>query len=414
MNEVRLPLEGVQVVELPTFIAAPCTARFLADLGADVIKVEAPKGDPLRYTAVNEGRPLDQKENTSYDLENAGKRCISLNTKSEEGREALEKLIADADVFICNLRQGPLKRAGLDWETLHAKYPALVFGYVSGYGEVGPDKDLPGFDFTAFYARGGILGPLRDKKSLPMLTVQGFGDHQVAMNLAAGVLAALYRAKTTGEGDQVVVSLFHSAVWDVSLMLQASQYGSDSCKFPMERWENGNPLTLAYQTSDDQWLQIAMPQYDRHYPVLMNAMGHPEMAENPKFYPQKNLVPNRKEFSEWITNEFRGKTCDEWCKILDAADLPYAVAQNWDTLLEDKQAWASNIFYEMQYSNGNKRTLVRPPVMFKEMGLPEYNRGPYLGEQTESILKEYGYSDEEVAKLLEEGAAIPMDPALRD
>ena len=101
-------------------------------------------------------------------------------------------------------------------------------------------------------------------------------------------------------------------------------------------------------------------------------------------------------------------------EILDAADLPYAVAQNWDTLLEDKQAWASDIFYEMQYSNGNKRTLVRPPVMFKEMGLPEYNRGPYLGEQTESILKEYGYSDEEVAKLLEEGAAIPMDPALRD
>ena len=106
MSEVRLPLEGVKVVELATFIAAPCTARFLADLGADVIKVEAPKGDPLRYTAVNEGRPLDQKENTSYDLENAGKRCISLNTKSEEGREALEKLIADADVFICNWRQG--------------------------------------------------------------------------------------------------------------------------------------------------------------------------------------------------------------------------------------------------------------------------------------------------------------------
>lgn len=114
MSEVRLPLEGVKVVELATFIAAPCTARFLADLGADVIKVEAPKGDPLRYTAVNEGRPLDQKENTSYDLENAGKRCISLNTKSEEGREALEKLIADADVFICNWRQGPLKRTGLD------------------------------------------------------------------------------------------------------------------------------------------------------------------------------------------------------------------------------------------------------------------------------------------------------------
>ena len=389
MSEVRKPLEGIKVVELATFIAAPCTARFLADLGADVIKVEAPMGDPLRYTAANEGRPLDQKENTSYDLENAGKRCIALNIKSPEGREVLEKLIADADVFITNNRQPSLIKNKLDYDTLHAKYPALVYGFISGYGEKGPDKDLPGFDFTAFYARGGILGPLRDKTSTPMLTVQGFGDHQVAMNLAAGILASLFKAKMTGEGDQVVVSLFHSAVWDVSLMLQSSQYGADSCKFPMERWENGNPLTMVYKTKDEQWLQT-------------------------KFYPQKNLYPNRKEFSDWISALFLTKDCDEWCKLLDAADIPYAVAQNWDTLLKDEQAWASDIFYEMQYSNGNKRTLVRPPVMFKENGLPEYNRGPYLAEHTEEILGQYGYTDEEIAKMLADGAVKSMDPALRD
>ena len=414
MSEVRRPLEGIKVVELATFIAAPCTARFLADLGADVIKVEAPMGDPLRYTAANEGRPLDQKENTSYDLENAGKRCIALNIKSPEGREVLEKLIADADVFITNNRQPSLIKNKLDYDTLHAKYPSLVYGFISGYGEKGPDKDLPGFDFTAFYARGGILGPLRDKTSTPMLTVQGFGDHQVAMNLAAGILASLFKAKMTGEGDQVVVSLFHSAVWDVSLMLQSSQYGADSCKFPMERWENGNPLTMVYKTKDEQWLQIAMPQYDRHYPVFMQAAGHPEMIDDPKFYPQKNLYPNRKEFSEWISALFLTKDCDEWCKLLDAADIPYAVAQNWDTLLVDKQAWASDIFYEMQYSNGNKRTLVRPPVMFKENGLPEYNRGPYLAEHTEEILGQYGYTDEEISKMLADGAVKSMDPALRD
>ena len=414
MSEVKRPIEGVKVVELATFIAAPCTARFLADLGADVIKVEAPMGDPLRYTAANEGRPLDQKENTSYDLENAGKRCIALNIKSPEGREVLEKLIADADVFITNNRQPSLIKNKLDYDTLHAKYPSLVYGFISGYGEKGPDKDLPGFDFTAFYARGGILGPLRDKTSTPMLTVQGFGDHQVAMNLAAGVLAALFKAKMTGEGDQVVVSLFHSAVWDVSLMLQSSQYGADSCKFPMERWENGNPLTMVYKTKDEQWLQIAMPQYDRHYPVFMKAAGQPEMIDNPKFFPQKNLYPNRKEFSEWISALFLTKDCAEWCKLLDAADIPYAVAQNWDTLLEDKQAWASDIFYEMEYSNGNKRTLVRPPVMFKENGLPDYNRGPYLAEHTEEILGQYGYTDEEISRMLADGAVTSMDPALRD
>lgn len=414
MSDVKRPLEGIKVVELSTFIAAPCTARFLADLGAEVIKVEAPKGDPLRYTAVNEGRPLDQKENTSYDLENAGKRCISLNTKSEEGREALEKLISEADVFICNWRQSPLQRAALDWETLHAKYPKLVYGYISGYGEQGPDKDLPGFDFTAFYARGGILGPLRDKNSLPMLTVQGFGDHQVAMNLAAGVLAALYKAQRTGEGDHVVVSLFHSAVWDISLMLQASQYGADSTQYPLERWQLGNPLVLCYETKDGKWLQIAMPQYDRHYPILMNAMGHPELADEPKYYPQKNLIPNRKEFYDWITAQFKEKTLKEWADILDANDLPYAEAQNWDSLLKDKQAWASNCFYEMTYSNGNKRTLVRPPVMFGETGLPAYERGPYLGEHTESILAQLGYSDEQIKDMIDAGVAISMDPALKD
>ena len=414
MSNVKKPLEGVKVVELATFIAAPCTARFLADLGADVIKVEAPMGDPLRYTAANEGRPLDQKENTSYDLENAGKRCIALNIKSPEGREALEKLIASADVFITNNRQPSLRKNQLDYDTIHAKYPSLVYGFISGYGEKGPDKDLPGFDFTAFYARGGILGPLRDKTSTPMLTVQGFGDHQVSMNLAAGVLAALYKAKMTGEGDQVVVSLFHSAVWDVSLMLQSSQYGADSCKFPMERWENGNPLTMCYKTKDDQWLQIAMPQYDRYYPVFMQAVGHPELIDDARYYPQKNLYPNRKEFSEWINGLFLTKDCADWCSILDAADIPYAVAQNWDTLLKDEQAWASDIFYEMEYSNGSKRTLVRPPVMFKETGLPDYNRGPYLAEHTEEILAEYGYTDAEIAKMISDGSAKSMDPALRD
>jgi cinnamoyl-CoA:phenyllactate CoA-transferase len=182
----------------------------------------------------------------------------------------------------------------------------------------------------------------------------------------------------------------------------------------MERWENGNPLTMVYKTKDEQWLQIAMPQYDRHYPVFMQAAGHPEMIDDPKFYPQKNLYPNRKEFSEWISALFLTKDCDEWCKLLDAADIPYAVAQNWDTLLVDEQAWASDIFYEMQYSNGNKRTLVRPPVMFKENGLPEYNRGPYLAEHTEEILGQYGYTDEEISKMLADGAVKSMDPALRD
>ena len=414
MSEVKRPLEGVKVLELATFIAAPCCARFLADLGAEVIKVEAPAGDPLRYTAVNEGRPQDQKENTSYDLENAGKTCVCLNTKTPAGREALEKLIAEADIFITNWRQNPLKKAGLDYEALHAKYPKLVYGFVSGYGEKGPDKDLPGFDFTAFFARGGILGTLFDKDSLPMLTIAGFGDHQVGMYLASGVLAALYRARETGIGDRVVVSLFHSAIWDVSLLLQASQYGDPTTQYPLSRRTLPNPLVVAHKTKDDKWLQIAMPQYNRHYPIFMTAIGHPELAEDPRYYPQTNLQANIEEFYDFLVKEMASRTLDEWCKLMDANDLPYAVAQTWDQLLVDKQAWASGCFYEMEYPNGAKRTMVRPPVIFEETELPPYNRGPYLGEQTELVLKNLGYTDEQVAAMIAAGEAVPMDPSLKD
>lgn len=401
----KRPLEGVKVVELATFIAAPCCARYLADLGADVVKVEAPMGDPLRFTAANEGRPVGDAENTSFDLENANKRCITLNTKDPAGREVLEKMIAEADIFITNWRQSPLKRAALDYETLHEKYPSLVYGFVSGYGEKGPDKDLPGFDFTAFYARGGILNPLRDKDSLPQLTIPGMGDHQVGMNLSSGILAALYKAKMTGEGDKVVVSLFHSAVWDISLMLQASQYGDDSTQYPISRTDFGNPLTVCHKTKDGKWLQIAMPQYNRHYPIFMHATGHDEMVDNPKFYPQANLAPNRVEFYNFLVDLMASRTLEEWCKLMDENDLPYAIAQTWDQLLVDKQAWGSDIFYEMEYDNGNKRTLVRTPVMFEEAGLPEYNRGPYSGEHTEEVLAALGYTADETAALIESGAA---------
>ena len=301
MSEVKRPLEGVKVVELATFIAAPCCARFLADLGAEVIKVEAPAGDPLRYTAVNEGRPLDQKENTSYDLENAGKTCVCLNTKTPAGREALEKLIAEADIFITNWRQNPLKKAGLDYDTLHARYPKLVYGFVSGYGEKGPDKDLPGFDFTAFFARGGILGTLFDRDALPMLTIAGFGDHQVGMYLASGILAALYRARETGHGRPrggVPVPQRHLGCVPAAAGQPVRRPSAPSIRCPAGRCPTR--WWCAHKTKDNKWLQIAMPQYDRHYPVFMRAIGHPEMADDPRYYPQAALQANIEEFYDFL------------------------------------------------------------------------------------------------------------------
>jgi cinnamoyl-CoA:phenyllactate CoA-transferase len=218
MEHTRRPLEGIKVVELATFIAVPACGRYLADLGASVVKVEPPNGDPVRYLAFNEGRMVDGKatgdlENITFDLENAGKECISLDVKIKEGREAMEKLIAGTDVFITNVRNTALIKLGLDYVSRKVKYPKLVYGFVTGFGEAGPDKDLPGFDITSYFARGGVLGTMFDKDHVPLNTVQGFGDHQVGMNLGGGIAAALYRAKETGKGDKVSVSLFQTAIW---------------------------------------------------------------------------------------------------------------------------------------------------------------------------------------------------------
>lgn len=410
MRTDRRPLEGIRVVELATFIAGPCCARYLADLGAEVVKVESLEGDPFRDTAINEGRPVGDLENTSFDLENANKKGICLNYKTPEGRQALERLLARADVFVTNVRERSLEKHGLDYESLSRRYPKLVMGHVTGYGEVGPDKDLPGFDFTAYFARGGIMGTMYDKGATPMTPIAGFGDHPTGLYLANGILAALYRARETGQGDKVSVNLLHSAIWAVAVMLQSAQYGQSTACYPISRQDIPNPLTMSYQTKDGRWLQFGVPAYDALYNRCVTALGLPQLADDPRFYPQANLPPNLHQFYQILTQCVAGRTLEEWCRRLTQADVPYAVTQTWEELLQDEQAWANNCYYQMDYPTGNRRTLVRPPIAFRQTPLPEYRRGPYLGEQTEELLEELGYTPEEIQRMLSSGAAGHPQP----
>ncbi len=399
-------LDGVKVVELANFIAAATAGRFMADLGADVIKIEAPQGDPLRYTAPSEGRPLDMIENTTWELENANKRCISVNMKTPEGMEAFHKLLSGADVLITNWRLQALQRLGLDYETLKVKYPKLVYAICTGYGEKGPDKDLPGFDFTAFFARGGYLENLRQKDARPMNVAPGLGDHNVGMNLAAGILAALFSAAKTGRGEKVETSLFETSIYNQGMMIQAAQYKGIGKTYPIDIREADNPVNAAFETSDGRYIQICFPNYNVYYDKFMWVISREDLIGNEMYFPIQNLQKNEKnrEFHMLIAGIFATQPAEYWIPRLTEADLPFAKAQSWEEILEDKQAWANDCFYEMEYANGNKRTLVRLPVRFEEMGVPEYNRGPLIGENGPEVLKELGYTDEQIDKMLESGA----------
>lgn len=403
MSTSKKLLEGVKVVELATFIAAATTGRFLADLGADVIKVESAKGDPLRYTAPTEGRPLDMYENTTWELENANKRCISLNMKDPVGKEAFFKLLESADVLITNWRVGALERAGLDYDSLKEKFPKLVYAICTGYGEFGPDKDLPGFDFTSFFARGGYLETLRQKGQVPMNVVPGLGDHNVGMNLAAGVLAALYHAKVTGKGEKVETSLFESAIHNMGMMIQAAQYEEVGEKYPINIRNANNPLNAAWETKEGRYIQTCMPDYNVYFKKFLTALGREDIVDDERYFPVQNLHKNNlgTEMYDICMEQFKKKTVEEWEKILTEFDIAHSLAKNWEELLVDDQAWANDCFYKMNYDNGNERTLVRLPVKFREMGTPEYNKGPLIGEHGAEVLKEIGYSDEEVKDLLE-------------
>lgn len=400
------PLEGIRVVELATFIAAASAGRFMADLGADVIKIESAKGDPLRHTAPSEGRPLDMYENTTWDLENGNKRCISLNMKDSAGKEAFFKLLDTADVLITNWRVQALERAGLDYETLKARYPKLVYAICTGYGEYGPDKDLPGFDFTAFFARGGYLDSLRQRGTVPMNVVPGLGDHNVGMNLAAGICAALLQAKLKGVGEKVETSLFESAIFNMGMMIQASNYEGIAQNYPIDVRKSANPFNAAWRTKDDRFIQTCMPDFNTYYKAFITAVGREDLADSQEYFPiltcqEKGLTS---ELYDIVMDAFSKKTVAEWTLILEAADIPFALAKNWMEIRNDKQAEANNCFYDMTYSNGNTRRLVRLPVKFQEMGVPEYKTGPLIGEQGAEVLKELGYEDAQIKEMQDKGA----------
>ena len=247
------------------------------------------------------------------------------------------------------------------------------------------------------------MDSLRQKDEWPINLVPGLGDHVAGMMLASGVMAALYEAQKTGNGKKVSISLMHTSIFIQGIMVQAAEYTDIGQKYPISRYTADNPFNCAYKTSDGRFMQISMPPFDIFYPKFMPLIGREDLVGNER-YTMDNISKNKlhREFIEILIEAFEKKTAAEWDQILTENDIPHSVAQSWEEVLEDKQAWANDVFYNMEYPTGNTRALVRQPIFIGD-DLPDYKMAPLLGEHSEEIIRSLGYTEEDLQKLHEAG-----------
>ena len=394
---VHKPLEGIKVVELASFVAAPAAGRMLAEMGADVIRVESTAGDPWRFYGVNCGLPVADEENPLFDLYNLGKRDIQLDTKTPEGKEILLRLLGEADVFITNNRLKSLVRAGLDYDSLKDRFPKLIYGLVTGYGQTGPDVDAPGYDGVAFFSRSGMLADMAEPGGYPASAPGCVGDGATGAALFGGICAALLNRERTGMGDFVETSLFGNAVWLCGTMSAFEQYGYH---YPKKRSEMGALYTF-YKCKDGEWLHLAVTQHDRYWKPLAEALNVPELAEDERFKNAALISRNRAQLIPLLEQAFSQFDYDEIAARLRERDIVFDRMRHYRELAADPQAVANGFVKEHIYENGHSFMMAMLPVHMRNMDETGTGRGPQMGEHTDEILKQYGYSEEAILRLKE-------------
>ncbi|MBE6969393.1 MAG: CoA transferase [Ruminococcaceae bacterium] len=393
------PLEGVRVVELADYVSAPASSRILADMGADVIKIEQASGNVWRrYTIDHNPAKFSEEVNPSYDVYNTGKRHIVLNLKTTEGMELFHRLLATSDVFVTNLRVRALKRLGLDWESLKDKYPTLVYGLLLGYGEKGPDADIPAFDNTAFWARTGLLLGMapRYEPYHPSYPPFSAGDIFTGMTLAAEVCSALFNRTKTGKGDYVRSSLFHNGIFAVSSMQIMTQKAS-GVEYPRSRASMGI-CSGDYECKDGKYLYWAAGLADKMLPILFSIAGKEELIHDARFTTDKARRANCEALHEIICGIMLSKTSEEWLKIAKEYDLPTGKIQNFSDVSEDEQALANGYIEDVVYPSGATFKVASSPIEMDSVG--EIKTGPTvkIGANTIEVLKEIGLTEEELEK----------------
>ncbi|MEX2488437.1 MAG: CaiB/BaiF CoA-transferase family protein [Pseudomonadales bacterium] len=393
-------LENVRVLDLSRVLAGPWASQALADLGADVIKVERPgAGDDTRTWGPPFWEHEDRRLSAYFMSANRGKRSLAIDLSQEKGQELVKELVRHADIVIENFKTGDMAKRGLDYEALSAINPGLIYCSITGFGQTGPYKDRPGYDFM-IQAMGGLMSitgePDEKSSDGPQKAGVALADILTGLYSTIAILAALHERQTSGKGQYIDMALLDVQV--AALANQASNYLISG--EPPGRLGNAHPNIVPYQSfaTHDGYIIVAVGN-DTQFERLCEVLARPDLARDPRYQGNDDRVANRDTLAATLQELLREKGTDEWLEILQNASVPCGPINTIDRVFKDPQVQARNMNIDV-----DGMPLVANPIRFSRSEISYDHAPPLLGQHTKELLNEVlGLSDAEIAELKEQG-----------
>lgn len=391
-------LEGVKVIEMATYIAAPAAGGVMADWGAEVIKIEPLAGCPMRQffaTAMTDEYP----DNPVFALDNRGKRTVAINTSTAEGADLVRQMIKDADIFITNLRPAQLKKQGLDFDSLHKINAKMVYASVTGFGLDGAEANKPGFDTAAFWAKSGIGWMMTPKGSSPMPLRVAVGDHITGLGAVGGILAALLKARTTGKGVLVESSLVRAGAYVVGSDFSTyMRYGRVARSRPRETAIV--PTSNFFLTKDEHWLFMNSRPGEPDWQDILRALDLMHLLDDPRFGSFRDRRKHVEDLVILFDEAFAKRDLAEWQARLDAEDIIWSPVQSFEQALADPQMQAAGTFVQQPTADGGAYTAPASPITFHGDTTDPRGISAEIGEHTLDILQGMGLDEANCDDLL--------------